>query len=79
MKRQKTLILFLSLIISQSVLAQRERNYIYVLDFTKSMTGYGGSPKIWNPTRDYLRKELEKHPPGTTLHIVPFLGRVLGS
>ena len=62
---------------SLSVLAQRERNYIYVLDCTKSMTGYGGSPKIWDPTREYLRKELEKHTPGTTLHIVPFQGKVL--
>lgn len=77
MKRLKTLILLLSLIMSLSVLAQRERNYIYVLDCTKSMTGFGGSPKIWDPTRDYLRKELEKHTPGTTLHIVPFQGKVL--
>ena len=69
--------LFLALIISLSVVAQRERNYIYVLDCTKSMIGYGGSPKIWNPTRDYLRKELEKHTPGTTLHVIPFQGKVL--
>lgn len=41
------------------------------------MTGYGGSPKIWDPTREYLRKELEKHTPGTTLHVVPFQGKVL--
>lgn len=57
--------------------AQRERNYIYLLDCTKSMTGYGGSPKIWEPTKNYLRKELEKHVPGTTLHVVPFQGNVL--
>lgn len=57
--------------------AQRERNYIYVLDCTRSMIGYGGSPKIWDPTRDYLRKELVKHTPGTTLHIIPFQGKVL--
>lgn len=58
-------------------MAQRERNYIYLLDCTKSMTGYGGSPKIWDPTRAYLKKELEKHTPGTTLHVVPFQGKVL--
>lgn len=57
--------------------AQRERNYIYLLDCTKSMTGFGGSPKIWESTKDYLRKELEKHAPGTTLHVVPFQGKVL--
>lgn len=69
--------LLLSLIMSLSVVAQRERNYIYLLDCTKSMTGFGGSPKIWDPTLVYLRKELEKHTPGTTLHVVPFQGKVL--
>ena len=77
MKRLKTLILLLSLIVSVSVMAQRERNYIYLLDCTKSMTGYNGSPKIWNPTKDYLKKELEKHVPGTSIHVVPFQGKVL--
>ena len=79
MMRLKNIILFLSLTFSLSVWAQRERNYIYVLDCTKSMIGYGGSPKIWDSTRDYLRKELEKHTPGTTLHVVPFQGKVLPS
>ena len=41
------------------------------------MTGYNGSPKIWDPTKDYLKKELEKHVPGTTIHVVPFQGKVL--
>lgn len=77
MKRLKTILLILSLITSVSVWSQRERNYIYLLDCTKSMIGFGGSPKIWNPTRDYLKKELEKHTPGTTLHVVPFQGKVL--
>lgn len=77
MKFLKTLFLLLSLITSVSVLAQRERNYIYLLDCTKSMTGFNGSPKIWDSTKDYLRKELEKHVPGTTIHVVPFQGKVL--
>lgn len=77
MKGLKTLIFFLSLIMSLSVYAQRERNYIYVLDCTKSMTGFNGSPKIWEPTRNYLKKELDKHTPGTTLHVIPFQGKVL--
>ena len=77
MKRLKTILLILSLITSVSVWSQRERNYIYLLDCTKSMIGFGGSPKIWDPTRDYLKKELEKHTPGTTLHVVPFQGKVL--
>ena len=41
------------------------------------MTGYNGSPNIWEPTKDYLRKELEKHTPGTTLHVIPFQGKTL--
>ena len=65
------------MVASLSTTAQRERNYIYLLDCTKSMTGFNGSPKIWNPTRDYLRKELEKHAPGTSLHVVPFQGKCL--
>lgn len=77
MKKLKTLLILISLISSLSVFAQRERNYIYVLDCTKSMTGYNGSPNIWEPTKDYLRKELEKHTPGTTLHVIPFQGKTL--
>ena len=60
-----------------TAMAQRERNYIYLLDCTKSMTGFGGSPKIWDPTREYLKNELEKHTPGTTLHVVPFQDKIL--
>lgn len=77
MKRLKTLILLLSLIVSASVMAQRERNYIYLLDCTKSMIGFGGTPQIWDPTTNYLRNELQKHTPGTTLHVVPFQDKVL--
>ena len=41
------------------------------------MIGYNGSPKIWDSTRVYLQKELGKHTPGTTLHVVPFQDKVL--
>ena len=58
-------------------MAQRERNYIYLFDCTKSMIGFGGSPKIFDSTSNYLRKELEKHAPGTTLHVVPFQDKIL--
>ena len=75
--RLKSLLILLFLITSLSVQAQRERNYIYLFDCTKSMTGFKGSPKIWEPTKNYLKKELEKHVPGTTLHVVPFQENVL--
>ncbi len=77
MRYLKFLSLFFVLMTSISVLAQRERNYIYLLDCTKSMIGFGGSPVIWQPTKDYLRKDLDSHTAGTTLHIVPFQDKVL--
>lgn len=61
----------------QSSFAQRERNYIYLLDCTKSMMGFGGSPNIWEQTKLYLKGELAKHTPGTSLHVVPFQGNAL--
>lgn len=73
----RRILLLLLVLLPMILLAQRERNYIYLLDCTKSMTGYNGSPKIWEPTREYLKKELAKHAPGTTLHVVPFQGKVL--
>lgn len=76
-KLMKRILIILLALLPLTLHAQRERNYIYLLDCTKSMTGYGGSPNIWNPTLDYLKKELEKHTPGTTLHVVPFQGKVL--
>lgn len=79
MRNLKALLILISLMTSMSVTAQRERNYIYLLDCTKSMTGYNGKPNIWNSTKDYLKGELEKHSPGTSLHVVPFQGKVLPS
>lgn len=46
MKRLKALMLFLSLTMPISVLAQHEHNYIYVLDCTKPMTGFGAIPEL---------------------------------
>lgn len=77
MRKLKLIILLLALGTSLSLMAQRERNYIYLLDCTKSMIGYNGSPNIWQSTKDYLKNELEKHTPGTTLHIIPFQHKVL--
>ena len=71
------LIVGLLLLGIQSSMAQRERNYIYLLDCTKSMMGFNGSPNIWTQTKQYLKGELEKHTPGTSLHVVPFQENVL--
>ena len=72
---RRILLLFLVLL-PMTLLAQRERNYIYLLDCTKSMKGFNGSPNIWEPTKSYLRSELDKHTSGTTLHVIPFQGKV---
>ena len=79
MKCLRKLLLVLSLIISLSVSAQRERNYIYLLDCTKSMRGYKGTPDIWDKTKDYLKKDLGIHSPGTSLHVIPFQGKAYPS
>ncbi len=72
----RRILLLLLVLLPMTLLAQRERNYIYLLDCTKSMTGYGGNRDIWKPTKDYLNTELGKHSPGTTLHVIPFQGKV---
>ena len=73
----KRILLLLLTLLPITLLAQRERNYVYLLDCTKSMIGYKGSPNIWSPTKVYLEKELKKHTPGTTIHIIPFQEKVL--
>ena len=73
----RRILLSLLVLLPITLLAQRERNYIYLLDCTKSMIGFGGSPKIWEPTKAYLKGELEKPGPGTVLHVIPFQGNVL--
>ena len=72
----RRILLLLLVLLPMTLLAQRERNYIYLLDCTKSMTGYGGSRNIWEPTKDYLKTELGKYSSGTTLHVIPFQGEV---
>ena len=72
----RRILLSLLVLLPMTLLAQRERNYIYLLDCTKSMIGYNGSPNIWEPTKAYLKKELEKHTSGTTIRVIPFQGKV---
>ena len=76
MKYQKIVILLVSLFISFNVAAQRERNYIYLFDCTRSMKGVEGNPNIWEPTKNYLKSDLMKHPSGTSLHLIPFQNKV---
>lgn len=73
----KTLLLVVALFVVQMAMAQRERNYIYLLDCTKSMIGYNGSPDIWESTKGYLRTDIERQTAGTMVHVVPFQGSTL--
>lgn len=60
------------LIISAYASAQRDRNYIYLLDCTQSMQGYNGAKDIWQPTKQYLRKQIESLSPEMSVHVIPF-------
>lgn len=56
-----------------SLMAQRERNYIYILDCSNSMeTDY----HIWESTLNYLRDDIARLSPTTMVTIVPFQGQV---
>ena len=79
MRSKIFILLAMILVASQFAFAQRERNYIYLLDCTKSMSGYNGAPNIWAPTKNYLKTDIErqKKVKGTTVHVVPFQGSCL--
>lgn len=51
--------------------AQRERNYIYLFDCTQSMKTM---EDIWEPTKKYLREDIERLSPSSTVAIIPFQG-----
>ncbi|WP_342383040.1 vWA domain-containing protein [Bacteroides ovatus] len=51
--------------------AQRERNYIYLFDCTQSMKTV---VDIWEPTKKYLREDIERLSPSSTVAIIPFQG-----
>lgn len=54
-----------------SLHAQRERNYIYLFDCTQSMITV---QDIWEPTKTYLREDIERQSPSSTVTIIPFQG-----
>lgn len=50
---------------------QRERNYIYLFDCTQSMKTV---VDIWEPTKKYLKEDIEKLSLSSTVSIIPFQG-----
>lgn len=59
-------------LIPLALYAQRERNYIYLFDCTKSMKGYGNNENIYSDIKDYLHKEIESQDDNSTICIIPF-------
>lgn len=82
-KNLKIYVTLILLLLSFSAVCQiqnRQRNTIYVLDCTGSMSGFNGSPNIWNPTKKFLKFELEKEAksnPSARVTILPFQDKVL--
>ncbi len=59
----------------------RQRNFIYILDCTKSMVGYNDAPKVWETTKGFLKKNIESERaknPSSKIVILPFQEKVLG-
>ncbi|MBO4754285.1 MAG: VWA domain-containing protein [Bacteroidales bacterium] len=71
----RSFVLMMLLSCVSSLWAQRERNYIYILDCSRSMvTEY----HIWDATLDYLEKDIARLSDNTMVTIVPFQGTVYG-
>jgi hypothetical protein len=69
MIKKLELILFLLTFTSISLMAQRERNYVYLFDCTQSMIN---QVNIWQPTKRYLRDDITKLDNNSTITIIPF-------
>lgn len=73
MKIRKTLALVAMMGLSSALWAQRERNYIYILDCSQSMVV---TYHIWEPTLEYLKNDIARLSESTMVTIVPFQGSV---
>lgn len=72
MKLRVYYIVILVLFCGNFVFAQRNRNYVYLFDCTKSMIGYNGTPNIWDKAKDYVHTDIERYMHGTSIHVLPF-------
>lgn len=66
---KKTFLFIFCILLCTSLYAQRERNYIYLFDCTQSMKTV---VNIWDPTKKYLKEDIEKLSPLSTISIIPF-------
>lgn len=70
MKFQKTLLFLLIafMIMNGTVSAQRQRNYVYVFDCTKSMKDF----KIWDAAKKWLNDDISRQADDATITLIPF-------
>jgi len=68
---KKILSLFLFCLITFVAAAQKERNYIYLLDCTQSMITPN---QIWDETKKYLRDDIQNLSPECEVNVIPFQG-----
>lgn len=69
MKHLKTIILLLSLVLSMSVMAQRQRNYVYIFDCTWSMKDPN---RIWEEAKQFMKDDIEQLDDNANVTIVLF-------
>ncbi len=65
MKRLFALVFLFS---SLAVMAQRQRNYIYVFDCTASMKDF----KMWEPAKEWLEEDIRRQSDDASITIIPF-------
>lgn len=68
---KRTLLTIFNILLCVALYAQRERNYIYLFDCTQSMKTV---VDIWEPTKNYLKVDIEKLSMSSTISIIPFQG-----
>lgn len=66
---KKPFLFILCILLCMPLYAQRERNYIYLFDCTQSMRTV---VNIWEPTKKYLKDDIEKLSSSSTISIIPF-------
>lgn len=71
------LTLCLAVVLCQSAFAQKESNYIYILDCSNSMlvNRVDGRP-LWDVTLDFLNKQIKNQHENSYVTIIPFQGTV---
>ncbi|MBQ7212061.1 MAG: VWA domain-containing protein [Muribaculaceae bacterium] len=75
-RKNHILLLVLAIMtVATAMASHRERNLIYMVDCTKSMTGYGNNLNIWDDTKRFLHNKLNDIGPDDSYCIVPFQGR----